>query len=408
MKSMTHRLLFAAATAVFSLSITTQIFAADSTVGWRHDGSGIYANSTPVTTWSDTENIAWKTKIGGTSYSSIVSSAGKLFCMSDEHSLHCLDAASGKLLWTQEVSKKTIPADQQGNVANGHLESGNTPHTPAIDGDTVYVCMADSIVAAYDFSGKQKWAIALNQAGHGDGRSSSPILSDGVLIWQCGHAFGIDCKTGKIKWENKDSGESYGTPIEMTLGGKAAVVTANGYVIRSSDGTTLASDLGDLQFSSPISSGTTVYWIGDAMYCYELPDTSEKFEASDKWVDSLDGELYGSAIIHENIIYAVSNDAVFYAVDANEGAIIYEKPLQLVPNVGAGKEVWYYPSLVMSNGNIHVWNNIGECCIVKPGKEFKEVAINRLSEGGSDTPLYIGNKIYARNGESIICIGAKE
>jgi hypothetical protein len=335
----------------------------------------------------------------------VIKVGNRVFVATEEATLLCLDADTGKILWRQEVTKNSLPNDQQKRVADGEFDSGNASHTPVSDGECVYVTFANSAVAAYDLAGKRKWAIALGQAAGSDGRSSSPVLVDGKLVWICGHLHAMDCATGKILWESEDVGESFGTPITITMGGKPALVTPTGMVVRVTDGKVLGEEMGELSCPSPISEGRMVYWVGDAVYAYKVPDKDEPFQVDETWVDSLDGEIYASAILHDGIIYTAANHAVFYAIDAATGSLIYEKPLPIAPNRQTQEDAFVYSSVSMAGNLIYVSNTLGETVIIKPGKKYEEVSVNRLQEGSAATPIFSGNRIYTRAGSSVICIG---
>jgi len=371
---------------------------------WRNDGSGIWNGVDPPTKWSEKGGILWKTNVGKSSNSSLIKVGKRIFVANEKALLQCLDVDTGKILWQHELKKESLPEDQQQKVAEGNVDSGNASHTPVSDGKFVYVAFANSIVAAFDLTGRRKWATALGERTSSDGRSSSPLLVDGKLLWLCGHLYALDCATGKILWESKEVGESFGTPITIKMGGKPAVVTPNGFVVRATDGKILGEEMGDISCPSPIRLGRMVYWVGDAVYAYKIPDKDEPFQVDETWVDTLDGEIYASAIIHDKIIYSVANNAVFYAIDAATGSLIYEKPLPIAPNNEAQRDASVYSSVSLAGNRIYVCNTAGETVIIKPGKKYKKISVNRLAEGSAATPVFSGNRIYTRSGKSVICI----
>ena len=140
--------------------------------GWRGprgDGSSIEANV--PTKWDGTAgtNVAWKTKIPGSGYSSPIVSKDSIFltaCNEETQSrlLHCIDRATGKLRWTQEV----IQAPLEGMHKLNSYASG----TPAADGKKVFVTFfqtestskergepGEMVVACYDYQGNQNWLV---------------------------------------------------------------------------------------------------------------------------------------------------------------------------------------------------------------------------------------------------------
>ncbi|MFH1730358.1 MAG: PQQ-binding-like beta-propeller repeat protein [Planctomycetota bacterium] len=74
---------------------------AQEAAGWRTDGTGKYPSATPVTEWSTTKNVVWKTKMPSWGNATPVLAGGKIFVCSEPATLVCVDAKDGKILWTK-------------------------------------------------------------------------------------------------------------------------------------------------------------------------------------------------------------------------------------------------------------------------------------------------------------------
>jgi outer membrane protein assembly factor BamB len=70
-------------------------------VGFLGDGGARYPGATPVTTWDvqTGRNIVWKTPLPAWSCASPIVVVGKVFVCAEPHTLLCVEAASGKILW---------------------------------------------------------------------------------------------------------------------------------------------------------------------------------------------------------------------------------------------------------------------------------------------------------------------
>ena len=127
-------------------------------------------------TWSDGQNVVWKTDLPGPGASSPITTGDCVFitCYSGfgveggtagkqedllRH-LVCIDRATGKIVWDKSVKAK-LPEDRPNRMLSGH---GYASSTPATDGERVYVFFGKSGVLAFDLEGKQLW-----QADVGDG-----------------------------------------------------------------------------------------------------------------------------------------------------------------------------------------------------------------------------------------------
>ena len=68
-------------------------------VGWRGDRSGTFPNADPVTEFTESENVLWKTPMPQWANSSPIVVGGRVFVTSEPDELLCLDADDGKILW---------------------------------------------------------------------------------------------------------------------------------------------------------------------------------------------------------------------------------------------------------------------------------------------------------------------
>ena len=69
--------------------------------------------------------------------------------------------------------------------------------------------------------------------------------------------------------------------------------------------------------------------------------------------------------------------------------------------LGAGDA---YPSIVMAGGYLYVSNSNGTTIILKPGREYAQIAMNSLEKFMS-TPIFNARRMYLRGNENLYCIG---
>jgi outer membrane protein assembly factor BamB len=134
---------------------------------------------------------------------------GKLYAMTGEGTVVCLDAATGKIVWQIDSVKKF---------------GGSVPHwgyseSPLIDGDRVIVMPGGrgaSLVSLDKRTGEVQWKTGDDHAGY-----SSAILADvggakQVIVLSAQSAFGVQESTGELLWHyNKVSNNvaNIATPI---------------------------------------------------------------------------------------------------------------------------------------------------------------------------------------------------
>jgi len=118
---------------------------------------------------------------------------GKLYAMTGEGTVVCLDAATGKIVWQIDSTKKF---------------GGSVPHwgyseSPLIDGDRVIVMPGGrgaSLVSLDKRTGEVQWKTGDDHAGY-----SSAILADvngsrQVIVLSGESAFGVQESTGELLW----------------------------------------------------------------------------------------------------------------------------------------------------------------------------------------------------------------
>jgi hypothetical protein len=71
----------------------------DTPFGWRGDGSGRFGDATPVTEWSQTKNVLWRTPMPDRTNSQPVLAGEVLFTCAEPTTLLCLRRADGEILW---------------------------------------------------------------------------------------------------------------------------------------------------------------------------------------------------------------------------------------------------------------------------------------------------------------------
>ena len=215
--------------------------------GARSDGVSVEKNM--PTQWSATENIAWKTEIPGVGHASPIVWDERIFVTTsladtEERVLLCLDRSGGRIVWQKTVVQAPL---EKKHKLNSHASG-----TPATDGKLVYVTFLETevaespdptradgklrssgkmVVAAYDFSGQQRWIKRPGEFASIHGYCSSPILFEDLVIVNGDHdgegaIFALDSQTGETRWKvaRDHHTRSYCTPIIRQLAGKTQMV----------------------------------------------------------------------------------------------------------------------------------------------------------------------------------------
>jgi len=419
--------------------------------GWRNDGSGRFVGVTPPQQWSKQDNIGWRVALPGSSLASPVVIGERVFVTSDPSELLCCSAANGQLLWQRsheyadvfpqekaqsieadlklaeetkkqreslqrerEEAKKAGNTKKQSQLEN-QIEAlqqryreltvyppkpgdntGNSTSTPVSDGKNIYAVYATGVVSSHTLDGDRNW-ITYIEGGRGD-HSSSPLLVDGKLILHLGDLVAVDVKDGTELWR-AESNERHGSPVAARVGKQFMVVTASGDVIRTSDGRFVAKRQFQLGHNSPIVEGDVVYTLEEgAIKAWRLPhDLSEETKLELEWESAnARANQLASPIVHEGLLYGVSERGILTVTDAKTGKKEYRKRL----DVPGGR---IDASLCLAGDLLYVSTTGGLTLVLRTGREFEQVAQNEL-EGFSSSLAFAGNRMFLRTRKELICV----
>jgi outer membrane protein assembly factor BamB len=380
--------------------------------GPRLDGTS--AEAAVPAHWSATSNVAWKVALPGVGHASPVVWGDRVFTVaalpaSEERVLLCLDAATGKTVWKQTVLKAMFEAKHS---LNSHASS-----TPATDGERVFVAFLDvnrMFVAAYDFAGKQVWAVRPGAFSSKHGFCSSPILyKDKVIVNGDhdgdGYMVALDRKTGRELWriDRPNKTRSYTVPLIRDIDGRAQMVLTGSKCTASydpNDGRLLwLMDGPTEQFvASPVFSerdNLVVITAGFPEY-HTLAiraDGSGKVGAEKVAWRTIKGAVYvPSPIIAGEYFLIISEGGVAHCFETRTGKIIWQERMGT-----------HHASLVSAGGLVYFLNDLGVTHVVRPGSQFELVAKNELGEKCFPSPAISGGRIFIRTDKSLFAIGAK-
>jgi outer membrane protein assembly factor BamB len=376
--------------------------------GWRGDGSGCYPDATPAVSWSATKNVRWTAAVG-MSYSSPILGEQLVWVTAEPNLLICLERATGKERWrfamtTADLAdaKERAKADAYQMVEHG---SGMTAATPLTDGQAVYTVCANGIVRAIGIDGKLRWASYIEaEQNTAYGRSSSPILAGGKLIVHMTNLYAFAPDTGKRLWVNTDATSTYGTPAAFTVGGTELIATAGGDVVRLDDGKGVDSRIGLSSNSSPVVKDGVVFFSDHAVKAIRI---SAAFKDEELWTCDMNGDIFGSPVLHDGILFVSTGAGELFAFDAGGKGEL--KPLidarPLFEGGGGGAEPLAYASLTLAGKYLFLSNNQGDSVVLEATRDAKLVSKNRLPAGSGAAPVFSGTHMYLRAGDKLYCIG---
>ena len=290
-------------------------------------------------------------------------------------------------------------------------ETGYATPTPASDGQRVYVAFGSGLVACYDLEGHRQWVRRLetHPATYSEPRlygvPESPLLAGGQLLVHLLKLTALDPATGKTHWE-AEAGVHFASPVRVRVGDTDAVLTACGDVFRISDGKPLAAKIWPSEglpletCCSPVVQSNTVYMVGKGGGAVRFTPANDGGFATEKLWDSkaIRGWCVASPVFADGLLYTLQKGGRFMVLDASTGKSVYVEMLSIKGD--------NYPSLVLAGPYLYASNNAGETVVLKPGREFLEVARNPL-EPFNASLFFSGTRLYVRGQTNLYCIGTK-
>ncbi len=378
--------------------------------GPRLDGTSI--EKKVPTHWSSTSNVAWKTELPGLGHASPIVYGENVFTVTalpqtEQRALICLDRTSGRIRWQKPVLNTLMETK---HALNSHASS-----TPATDGERVFVAFLDvnkMFVAAYDFSGKQLWAVRPGPFASKHGFCSSPILFQDKVIVNGdhdgdGYMVALDRKTGKELWriDRPNKTRSYCAPLIRDIDGRTQMILTGSKCTASYD-----PNNGKLHW---IMDGPTEQFVASPVFSErdDLVVITAGFPEYHTLAIKADGNGKVGA---EKVAWRTTKGSVYVPSPIIEGdyfLIISEGGVAHCFETKSGKILWqermgtHHASLVSANGLVYFLNDNGVMNVVKPGPEFERVAQNELGEKCFPSPAISDGQIFFRTDQHMFCIG---
>ena len=395
------------------------------------NGSGIAAAAQPPTTWSDTQNLKWRTELPGPGTSSpiVVGSRVFLTCWTGygatkgksslSRELVCVDRATGKVSWAKSLAGES-PADQ----FEGYLpEHGYASHTPASDGQRVFAYFGRGGAAAFDLDGQLLWHVKLGNGANGKnwGSAASPVLHGNTVIITASeeaHAvIALDQATGKEVWRAPGSALEYvfGTPALAGTPAQPELVFAlpeELWAINPDTGKLrwfAHSGLpGNIAPSVVAGDGIVFAFGGFPQLGAVAVKTGGKGDVTGThrlW-QTRDSTYVPTPLLHEGRLYVVTDQGFALCLDAQTGALVFKERLPGASATGRGGKP-FYASAVLANGNLYAVSRRNGTFVLAARPEFKLLAHNTLATDGTQfnaTPAISGKELFLRSDKFLYCL----
>lgn len=383
-------------------------------------GQGIAkAENLPVT-WSETENIAWKTTLPGYGASSPIALNGRLYltCYSGygierdqsmtDLRLHvvCIDGEKGAILWDRQI-EPTLPESARVR------DHGYAAATPATDGKHLYVFFGKSGVFQFDLDGRQTWRTSVGTNVHGWGSGTSPVLYENLVLVNASveseSLVALDKESGKELWRVGGIRESWNTPLIATAesGRRELLLAVKGKVLAFTPdrGQALWScETGITWYIAPslVAADGIVYCLGGrsgiAALAVRMGGSGDVTATHRLWT-STSGSNVSSPVIHNGHLYWMHEQrGVAFCAEATGGELVYERRLEGARQV--------YASALLAEGRLYYVARNGETFVLAAQPEFEQLAHNKLADRSTfnASPIVCNGKLILRSDENLYAI----
>jgi outer membrane protein assembly factor BamB len=369
---------------------------------WRGPSlDGVSPEKGLPTTWSATENVAWKLPLPAFSGSTPIIWDDLVFLnVATERSTGQLE------LWAADRTKQAViwKRPLSGGNRIGNKQNMSSP-SPVTDGRFVWVMTGTGILKGFDFAGKELWMRDIQKDygafGIQFGYASSPLLHGDGLYVQVLHGMHtddpsyvlrIDKMTGKTVWHVVrptdallESPDSYTTPALLQHGGKTEIVITGGDVVTGHDPATgkevWRADVlnpGNSRnyriISSPVIAGGLIIAPSRVNPLVALrPGGAGDISKSHVAWTFHRGPDVPSPVSDGTYLYLVGETGVVYCLDLKTGTPVYG-PSRL-PND------FYSASPVLADGKIYVTGETtGVTTVFRAGPRFEILASNTFND----------------------------
>lgn len=360
-------------------------------------------------TWSETENVLWKTELPGVGNGSPIVWDDRIFltaAAADETTrwVLCFARDTGKELWRREAPK---PETQE----KLYWKNSYASATPVTDGERVVALLGNSGLICFDFEGNQQWHRDLGEFSTTHGPGTSPLLyKDKVIVLQdqnrADSVFAaFDKKTGKTVWEReRPRSMGWSTPVILRIGDRDVLVYNGSNKIVAYDPET-GESLWTVGGSSIESIPTIV--VGDGLIystsgrngpSLALRPTleGEQTQMHVEWKLPRGGPHVPSPAYHDGRLYIVNDTGIGTCLDASNGKTLWQQRLR-------GR---FSMSPIVAGDRILVTSETGTTYVLKAGPEFEILATNELNDDVLATPAVLGGRLYFRTKTQLLCIAA--
>lgn len=406
---------------------------------WRGPQGQGHASTThdlPIS-WSESENIVWKTPLQGRGWSSPVLDNRHVWITTAIESevteeqkkerlagirnpkplqvsgpvtmrAQCIDKTSGRIV--HDIALFTTAEPQPIHSLNSYASP-----SPVLLGKRLFCHFGDyGTVCLNTQSAHIEWINHDIHLNHENGPGSTPVLWKDLLIVHCDGSdtqsvVGLNQKTGSIVWKTARSGKmaekpdfrkAYGTPVIVPINGNDTLLSPAAdwlYAYQPATGQELWKVSYEVLGFSIVPRPVVSHGMAILSTSFMKPellaiDLGERgTQPAISWRQKRGAPSIPSPLVVSDRLYVVSDKGIMSCFDVKTGEE------QWASRLGGN----FSSSPLFADGRIYVCSREGTTFVIQPGSEFELLSTNQLDGQIFATPAAINHALYLRTDTSL-------
>ncbi len=363
-------------------------------------------------TWSETENVVWKTAIHGRAHSSPVIWGDQVWLTTatrDGHEMFavCVDRQSGKIVHDLNVFENA-----EEDIQITHTLNSFASPTPLIEDGRVYVHFGTYGTMCLDTKTAQTvWTRRDLNCDHFRGPGSSAFVFGELLIL---HYDGIDVQyivalektTGRTVWKTDrstdfgtldgDLRKAYTTPLVIEAAGRLQMISPGAQAGMAYDPLT-GEELWKVRYPGGFSN------VSRPLFAHGLVLLNTGLGKPQLWAVRPDGRgdvtdshvvwklrkgvpAKPTPVIVGDLIFMTSDSGIASCVEVKTGEVVWQQ------RIGGQHSA----SPIYADGRIYFFSHESAATVIEPGRRFEILAVNELDEGFMASPAVAGKALFLR------------